>query len=112
MSKLDDRALQYVANYFKALAEPMRLKILNALQDGEKNVGQLTEMSGGSQANVSKHLAQLTQCNLVRREARGTSVFYRIADPSVYELCELVCGQIGNNMALEADIKKVFTSLQ
>ena len=112
MSKLDDRALQYVANYFKALAEPMRLKILNALQDGEKNVGQLTEMSGGSQANVSKHLAQLAQCNLVRREARGTSVYYSIADPSVYALCELVCGQIGNNMALEADIKKVFTTLQ
>lgn len=112
MSKLDDRALQYVANYFKALAEPMRLKILNALQDGEKNVGQLTEISGGSQANVSKHLSQLAQCNLVRREARGTSVYYSIADPSVYQLCELVCGQIGNNMALEADIKKVFTTLQ
>jgi DNA-binding transcriptional ArsR family regulator len=42
MSKLDDKALQYVAKYFKALAEPMRLKVLNALQDGEKNVGQLT----------------------------------------------------------------------
>jgi DNA-binding transcriptional ArsR family regulator len=112
MSKLDDRALQYVANYFKALAEPMRLKVLNALQDGEKNVGQLTEISGGSQANVSKHLSLLAQCGLVKRESRGTSVFYSISDPSVYALCELVCGQIGNSMALEADIKKVFTTLQ
>lgn len=109
MSKLDDHALQYVANYFKALGEPMRLKVLNALQDGEKNVSQLTEISGGTQANVSKHLSLLAQCGLVKRESRGTSVYYSIADPSVYELCELVCGQIGNRMLAEADLKKAFT---
>lgn len=108
MSALDDRALEYVAKYFKALAEPMRLKVLNALQDGEKNVSQLTEMSGGTQANISKHLSLLTQYNLVKRESRGTSVYYKIADPSVYDLCELVCGQIGNRMAVEDDIKKIF----
>lgn len=108
MSALDDRALEYVAKYFKALAEPMRLKVLNALQDGEKNVSQLTEISGGSQANISKHLSLLAQYNLVKRESRGTNVYYKIADPSVYELCELVCGQIGNRMALEDDIKKMF----
>jgi DNA-binding transcriptional ArsR family regulator len=112
MSKLDDKALQHVAKYFKALAEPMRLKVLNALQDGEKNVSQLTEMSGGSQANVSKHLSLLDQYGLVKRESRGTCVFYSIADPSVYELCELVCGQIGARMSQEADISKLFTNAQ
>lgn len=108
MSKLDDRALLYVAKYFKALAEPMRLKVLNALQDGEKNVGQLTEMSGGTQANVSKHLSLLADYGLVMRESRGNCVYYSIADPSVYQLCELVCGQIGNRMFLEAEVKKMF----
>lgn len=107
-SGLDDRALEYVARYFKALAEPMRLRVLNALQDGEKNVSQLTEISGGSQANVSKHLSLLTQYDLVKRESRGTSVYYKIADPSVYKLCELVCGQIGNRMASQDEIKKLF----
>jgi DNA-binding transcriptional ArsR family regulator len=110
MSALDDRALEYVAKYFKALAEPMRLKVLNALQDGEKNVSQLTDISGGSQANISKHLSLLTQYDLVKRESRGTSVYYKIADPSVYKLCELVCGQIGNRMTLEDEIKKMFIS--
>ncbi len=110
MSAPDDRALEYVARYFKALAEPMRLKVLNALQDGEKNVGQLTEISGGSQANISKHLSLLTQYNLVERESRGTNVYYKIADPRVYDLCELVCGQIGNRMTLENDIKKMFVT--
>lgn len=108
MSALNDQALDYVAKYFKALAEPMRLKVLNALQDGEKNVGQLTEISGSTQANVSKHLALLAQYDLVKREARGTSVYYSISDPSVYELCELVCGQIGKRMSLEQEIKKMF----
>lgn len=112
MSKLDDRALQYVAEYFKALSEPTRLKILNALQDGEKNVGQLTEISACTQANVSKHLALLTQSGLVKRESRGTSVYYRIADPVIYDLCELVCGQVGNKLISEAEIKDIFASSQ
>lgn len=108
MSELNEQALEYVSKYFKALAEPMRLKVLNALQDGEKNVSQLTQISGGTQANISKHLTLLTQYNLVKRQSRGTNVYYKIADPSVYELCELVCGQIGKRMTLEEDIKKLF----
>ncbi len=108
MSALNDRSLDYVSKYFKALAEPMRLKILNALRDGEKNVGQLTEISGCTQANISKHLSLLSQHDLVKRESRGNCVFYSIADPSVYELCELVCGQIAKRMIAEDDIKKMF----
>ncbi len=107
MSKLDDIALQHVAKYFKALAEPMRLKVLNALQDGEKNVSQLTAISGGTQANVSKHLSLLDQYGLVKRESRGNCVFYSIADPSVFELCELVCGQISHRLSAHADIGKL-----
>jgi DNA-binding transcriptional ArsR family regulator len=94
MQALDDRALAQVADYFRALAEPLRLKLLNALREGPLNVTELTTLVGSSQANVSKHLSQLAKCGLVRRSARGTSVFYEIADPRTYELCELVCGQI------------------
>jgi len=110
MTALNDRSLEYVAKYFKALAEPMRLKVLNALRDGEKNVGQLTEISGCTQANVSKHLSLLSQYDLVKRESRGNCVFYSIADPSIYELCELVCGQIAKRMLSEQDIKNIFTA--
>jgi len=110
MSKLDDRALVYVAEYFKALAEPTRLKLLNALRDGEMNVGELTDISGCTQANVSKHLSMLSKIGLVKREGRGTSVYYSIADPSIYMLCDLVCGNIGTKMAAEADLKMLFTS--
>lgn len=101
MAELDDRSLARVAHYFKALGEVPRLKLLNALRDGERNVTELTQALGCSQANVSKHLALLATQGLVERDARGTSVYYRIADPRIYELCDLVCGQIAERLADE-----------
>lgn len=98
MEALDDRALEHVADYFRALSEPLRLKLLNALREGPLNVGELTTLLGCSQANVSKHLAVLAKIGLVSRESRGTSVYYQIADPRTYQLCDLVCGQIAQRL--------------
>lgn len=94
MEKLDERALAQVADYFRALAVPLRLRLLNALREGPRNVGELTVLAGCSQANASKHLAVLAHSGFVERTARGTCVYYRIADPATYQLCDLVCGQI------------------
>ena len=94
MEDLPPEALQQVAAYFQTLSEPTRLRILNLLRDGERNVGDLAQQCGFSAANVSRHLAMLTRQGLVVRESRGTSVYYRIADASIYALCDLVCGNI------------------
>ncbi|WP_140630283.1 ArsR/SmtB family transcription factor [Methylibium rhizosphaerae] len=94
MQGLSAEALEQVATYFQALSEPTRLRILNFLREGERNVGELAELCGYTAANVSRHLAMLTKQGLVARESRGTSVYYRIADESVYQLCDLVCGNI------------------
>lgn len=107
MAALNGLALNYVADYFKALAEPTRLRVLSTLQSGEKNVGQLTEELGCTQANISKHLALLAQYDLVKRESRGNSVYYTIADPVIYELCDLVCGQISKRLALQDEVKQM-----
>jgi DNA-binding transcriptional ArsR family regulator len=104
MEAPDDRALAHVADYFRALSEPLRLKLLNALREGPRNVGDLTEMLGCSQANVSKHLALLAKLGLVERQSRGTSVYYQIADPRTYELCDLVCGQIAQRLMTQVQI--------
>ena len=104
LKALDDRALGHVAEYFRALSEPLRLKILNALRDKEYNVGELTELLACSQANVSKHLATLMRHGLVERSAQGTNAFYRIADPRVYQLCDLVCGQMAQRFASQAQM--------
>lgn len=94
MDGLTDEALAQVAAYFQALAEPTRLKILNLLRSGERKVGDIAEATGHTAANVSRHLTLLTKHGLVARDGRGTSVYYRIADESIYALCDLVCDNI------------------
>lgn len=94
MEGLPLEALEHVAVYFRTLSEPTRLQILNLLRRGERNVGELADLCGYTSANISRHLAILTQAGLVARESRGTAVYYRIADESVYALCDLVCGAI------------------
>ena len=94
MEQMPPQALQEVAAYFQVLAEPTRLQILNLLRDGERNVGDLAQQCGFTAANISRHLALLTQHGLVQKQSRGTSVFYRIADAGVFDLCDLVCGNI------------------
>ena len=84
--------IELIAQRFRCLGEPMRIALLDHLRDGEATVGQLQAALGASQQNVSKHLAVLHRAAMVSRTKRGTSVVYAIADESVFELCEHVCG--------------------
>jgi DNA-binding transcriptional ArsR family regulator len=77
---------------FRVMAEPMRIKLLDRLRDGAATVGELQATTGSSQQNVSKHLGVLLQSGLVARRKDGNFALYEIADPSVFELCEHVCG--------------------
>lgn len=108
MKDLPPEALAEVAHYFQVLSEPTRLQILNLLRQGERNVGDLAQLCGFTAANVSRHLALLTKQGLVTRESRGTSVYYRIADESVFALCDLVCGNIARQMEDTASRRKAF----
>jgi DNA-binding transcriptional ArsR family regulator len=94
MTQLPEQAIDRVATYFQALAEPTRLRILNLLREKEYKVGELAQACGYTAANMSRHLALLTQQGFVKREGRGTSVYYQIADPTIYALCDLVCNRI------------------
>jgi len=105
---MDDAALERIAEYFRALSEPLRLKILNALRAGERNVTELTRETGTSQANASKHLATLLALGLVEKSVRGTSSYYRIADADIYGMCDFVCGQIGRKMAASEPLLRSF----
>ena len=108
MQGLPPEALEQVAAYFQALSEPTRLQILNLLRSGERSVGELAQLCGYTSANISRHLAFLTRQGLVARESRGTSVYYRIADESVYALCDLVCGNIARHLNRAASGRQVF----
>lgn len=111
MEGLPPEALDQVAAYFRALSEPTRLQILNQLRSGERNVGDLAQLCGYTSANISRHLAFLMQQGLVEKESRGTAVFYRIADESVYALCDLVCGSIARQLDRSAGGRRMFARI-
>ncbi|HQR04033.1 MAG: winged helix-turn-helix transcriptional regulator [Proteobacteria bacterium] len=112
MENLSDLALQQIAQYFQVLAEPTRLRILNSLREEQRSVGELAEICQCSLANVSRHLSQLAKQGLVARESQGTTAFYGIADPAVYELCDLVCGNIDRHFRLQAKTQRAFAAVQ
>ena len=96
--------VELIAQRFRVIGEPMRIRLLDALRDGERSVGQLTEALEATQQNVSKHLGVLHQAGVVSRRKDGNHVLYAIADPSVFELCESVCGGIRDGAAALAEI--------
>ncbi|MEK7402622.1 MAG: metalloregulator ArsR/SmtB family transcription factor [Gemmatimonadota bacterium] len=85
-----------VAERFKALGEPARLRILQSLCDGERCVSELEEDTGLNQANLSRHLQVLSATGLVSRRKDGLFVYYALADRSVLRMCELMCGRLKN----------------
>lgn len=109
MDGLSIEALQQVAAYFQVLSEPTRLQILDLLRDGERNVGELAGLCGCTSANISRHLAQLAHQGLIARESRGTSVYCRIADESLYPLCDLVCAKVARQHELAALDRRAFS---
>lgn len=102
VEQLSPLALELIASRFKALSEPMRLRLLNVLMQGERSVGELVEATGSGQANVSKHLAQLRDTGLVGMRKEGLSTICYIADPIVNELCEMMCRRLREEMEHKA----------
>lgn len=102
----DSEIFAAVADYFKMLSEPSRLQILTCLKSGSMNVMELTEATGLGQANLSKHLKVLTQAGIVTRQPKGTSAYYEIADPMIFELCELACDRISERILQQAESLK------
>ncbi len=91
---LPDDLVELIARRFRAIAEPMRIKLLDRLRDGEATVGELSDAVGASQQNVSKHLAVLADAGILGRRKEGNHVCYRIVDEGVLALCEEVCGSV------------------
>ena len=91
---LPDDLAELIARRFRMLAEPMRIKLLDRLRDGEASVNELSEELGASQQNVSKHLSMLADAGMLARRKEGNHVYYRIADNGVFALCDHVCGSV------------------
>jgi DNA-binding transcriptional ArsR family regulator len=98
-SPLPDPLVDLIAQRFRMLSEPTRIKLLDALRAGPATVAELQSASGASQQNVSKHLGMLLDAGMVRRTKDGNRAFYSIADESLFDLCEQVCGALRRQIA-------------
>jgi DNA-binding transcriptional ArsR family regulator len=100
---LPDPLVEVIAERLRVIAEPMRIRLLDRLRDGEASVQSLSAATGASQQNVSKHLGVLLRAGILGRRKEGLYVYYRIADAGVFDLCEQVCGSVRRRLGtLEA----------
>jgi DNA-binding transcriptional ArsR family regulator len=100
---LPDPLIELIAERFRVLGEPMRIKLLDRLRHGEATVQELQEATGASQQNVSKHLGVLLGAAMVSRTKHKTFARYAIADEGVFDLCEQVCGGLRRRLT-ELDV--------
>lgn len=100
--ELSPLALKLISSRFRALSEPVRLRLLNLLMQGDHTVGQLVKASGSGQANVSKHLAVLREAGMVGTRKEGLNTVCFIADEIVRDLCEMMCSRLREEMESKA----------
>ena len=91
---LPEAVVELVAQRFRALGDPIRIRLVERLLDGEASVQELVEATGAGQQNVSKHLGVLRHAGILGRRKEGTFVYYRIVDDVVHDLCEQVCASL------------------
>lgn len=103
--KLSPEALRRVAERFRVLGSASRLAIVNALMSGPRSMSELADATGLEQSNLSRHTAELERAGCVARRRDGRQVFVEIADESLYELCEIVCGAIRGQAG---DLERMF----
>jgi DNA-binding transcriptional ArsR family regulator len=98
---MTEAMLKAVAGQFRALGEPTRLRLLQALRAGRLDVGELAKAAGLSHANASKHLLVLARAGFVTRREEGTRSIYALADTTTETLCALMCDRVGRHVAAE-----------
>ena len=106
-----DPVFDSVAAYFSVLAEPTRLKIMHAVCNGERSVSEIVAETGATQTNVSRHLGLMRRHGVLIRRREGTQIFYRVADPTMVELCRTVCNRIASTIEARQPLRRKLLKL-
>lgn len=89
-----DEVFEKAALIFRVMSAPMRLRIISALCQGEKNVGQLLSEIETTQPNMSQHLHMLFVAGVLGKRRDGVQMYYRIANYEIVALCRAMCTQV------------------
>jgi DNA-binding transcriptional ArsR family regulator len=101
---LSTAAIEMIAARFRILGEPLRVRIIQELEAGEKTVSQLVEAVGSTQPNVSKHLRLMQEAGIIGRRQEGNLVYCYVSDESVLRLCDAVCTSLGERLSRDAKV--------
>lgn len=101
---LSAAAIDLIAARFRTLGEPLRIRIIQELESGEKTVSQIVEAVGSTQPNVSKHLRLLQEAGIVGRRQEGNLVYCYVSDDSVLHLCDAVCTSLGERLSRDVKV--------
>jgi ArsR family transcriptional regulator len=100
----EDLVFESAAELFGLLSTPVRLKIISAVCNGERNVSELLEQIDTTQPNMSQHLATLYRAGVLGKRREGTQIFYRLQSERVATLCRAVCTQVAVEMDADDSI--------
>lgn len=89
-----DEVFESAAEVFRVMSAPMRLRIINCLCSGEKNVGELLSAIATTQPNMSQHLNTLYKAGVLGKRRDGVQIYYHIANPKVVSICHAVCAEV------------------
>jgi len=103
MQEASKQLLEQIAHRLRAMANPLRLRILHTLEGGELSVNEILERVGGSQGNVSRHLGVLHGADLVTRRRQGNNIYYAISDEAVFAICSTVCDSLLERAAADVE---------
>jgi DNA-binding transcriptional ArsR family regulator len=106
MDAMQDLVFERIAEFFALLSDPMRIRIIHCLCDGERTVTDIVAQTKGTQTNISRHLGQLYRAGLLSRTKNGNFILYRVADPAVLTLCRTVCVQVAGMQDLAVAPKR------
>ncbi|MEO7056650.1 MAG: metalloregulator ArsR/SmtB family transcription factor [Caldimonas sp.] len=111
-----DEVFESVARYFAILSEPARLRILHAICQEERSVGQIVEETELSQSNASRHLNLMYQAGVIKRRREGSQVLYAVTDTSLTDICRAVCvrvsAQLGGTDGLKKGVNELIDELR
>jgi DNA-binding transcriptional ArsR family regulator len=103
--KTADQVFDSVAELFSVLSTPIRLKIISAVCQGERNVSELLAEINTTQPNMSQHLSTLYRSGVLAKRREGTQIYYRLQSERVATLCRAVCTQVAIELDGDENVK-------
>lgn len=112
MSAVTRPIYQVKADFFKTLAHPARIRVLELLRDGERSVGELIPSVGLEASHLSQQLGVLRRANVLQARKEGSTVRYSVTDPRIFELLEVAKAILTTSLTASSELLAELAGLE